>query len=466
MRPRRSALVLAAAATTVVLVGAAPAQAGPPGSWTTISGPGVSSIVEPGLYRTADGTLHVSITEAQPGNVSSINVAHVSAAGQLTGRHTAVTNWATQTQDTDIVGAPGGGMRLVFGGVRTTTTLDPYSEGYTYYASSDASGGVWTLAPNTAPAINNNAGYGSYGTGVTTLADGTLVSAFPLNATITYQVGAGAPQSFNLPGCCAYDVSLVNDGGTVWAAWYSNGTGAANQGIFARTIYPALGPVVQAPDSQTNGSSLSTSQAVAMAARAGGGVYLAYVKGYPNTKAVALWRIGDAKPKLVKHSKDADHVALSAGPGGRLWLAFGDGHENVGAVHTNASATSFGALQTIKAPKGSTVYGVGVEGTSGRADIVFNNGTAILHTQALYGLNVKANPGAIKAGKQGKVTFTVTDAGDAVKGAKVKAKGKSCKTDKHGKCSITFPALPPKPFDVRATKSSYADGSVEIKVKN
>ena len=44
-------------------------------------------------------------------------------------------------------------MRLVFGGHHTTVTGDPYNEGYVYYASSDAAGAGWTLAPNTAPAV-------------------------------------------------------------------------------------------------------------------------------------------------------------------------------------------------------------------------------------------------------------------------------------------------------------------------
>jgi hypothetical protein len=464
MQPRRASMFLASAAAVGLVAIAAPAHAGPPGKWTTISGPGISNIVEPGMYRTADGTLHVAITEEV--GTSSINVAHITAAGQLTGRSAAVTGWSSQTDDPDLVGAPGGGMRLLFGGVATTTTTDPYSEGYVYTTSSDASGATWALAPNTTPAIKSPSGYASYGTGATTLADGTIVAAYPLNSTITYQVGNSVPQSFNVNACCAYDMSLVNDGGTVWAAWYANGTAPTDQGVFVREIYPALGPVLQAPGSVTGTGSLGTSQAVAMAARAGGGVYLAYLKGYPNTKNVALWKVGDARPKLVKHSKDASHVALSAGAGGRLWLAFDDGDDDIHAVHTDPSAKTLGANQVIKTPKGSTVYDLGIEGTSGRADIVFNNGTAILHTQALYGLSVKAKPGSVKAGKPSKVTFTVTDAGDGVKGAKVKAKGKSCKTDKHGKCSITFPGLPAKSFDVRATKSSYADGSVEIKVKH
>ena len=108
----------------------------------------------------------------------------------------------------------------------------------------------------------------------------------------------------------------------------------------------------------------------------------------------------------------------------------------------------------------------GIEGSTGRADVVFNNGTQILHTQALYGLSVKANPGSVKAGKASAVTFTVTDAGDPVKGAKVKAKGKTCKTDKKGKCTLHFPGLPAGGFDVLATAKHYADGAVRVKVKH
>jgi hypothetical protein len=468
MQPRRTSLALGSAAAALAVVGAlataAPAQAGPPGSWTTISGGGISNISEPGLYRTADGTLHVAIT-SNVANTNQIDISHISASGALTGRSSAINGWASTTYDPDLVAGPGGGMRLVFGGQHTTVTGDPYNEGYVYLASSDASGGTWTLASNTTPAIASPQGYGSYGTGVTTLADGTLVSAYPLNATVTYQVGGNPPQSFTHPACCVYDMSLVNDGGTVWAAYYANGSSPADQGVFVRTIYPTLGPAIQAPGSVTNGSSLSPDQAVAMVARAGGGVYLAYLQGYPTAKNVALWKVGTPSPKKVKHSKGADQVSLSAGVSGQLWLAFNDGHNNVGVVHTNAAASELSPVQTVRTPKGSTIYDLGIAAGTGRGDVVFNNGTAILHTQVFPGLGLKASPHSLKAGKPGKVTFTVTDAGAVVKGAKVKAKGKSCKTDKHGKCSITFPGLPAKSFDVRATAGGYGDGSVSIKVK-
>ena len=71
-------------------------------------------------------------------------------------------------------------------------------------------------------------------------------------------------------------------------------------------------------------------------------------------------------------------------------------------------------MQRIKTPKNSTVYGVNIEGSGARGDVVFNNGSAILHQQVLYGLSLKAGPKKIKAGQKTQVTFKVTDAGAAV----------------------------------------------------
>lgn len=179
MKPRlASVAIVGTALVTAVLGIAAPASAGPPGDWTVVSGIGVSNIVEPGVYRTADGTLHVAIT-GTANSTDTIEVAHVSAAGNLTGRHAAVPGWSGTTADPDLVAGPAGGMRLVFGGHRTTVFGDPYNEGYLYYTSADGIGASWTLAPNTSPAVAGNTGYVSSGTGVTTLADGTLVTAYP-----------------------------------------------------------------------------------------------------------------------------------------------------------------------------------------------------------------------------------------------------------------------------------------------
>ena len=110
------------------------------------------------MLRTSDGVLHVSMDNEAGG---ALKIAHVSASGALNGRNTAVADWSGVTSDPDLVAVPGGGMKLVFGGHRASTTSGPYNEGYVYYASSDAGGATWTLGPNDAPAVKSTQGYAS-----------------------------------------------------------------------------------------------------------------------------------------------------------------------------------------------------------------------------------------------------------------------------------------------------------------
>lgn len=465
---RQRVLSIAAVVTVLGVVGvAAPSHAGPPGKWTVISGGAVTNIDEPGMYRTADGAVHVAMMRSS--TVDSIDVAHISATGKLQGRQAVVDGWEGLTEDPDFVPGAAGGIRMVFGGIRTIVNGEPYTQGYLYQTTSDPSGTVWTLAPDTQPALAHTSGYASYGTGATTLADGTLVSAYPLNSTIYFQVGAGAVQSFDVADCCAYDMSLVSDGTNVWAAWYANGDTASTMGTFVRQIHPVLGATVQAPGSVSSfgGSpgTLGTGQAVAMVNRPGDGVYLAYLKGYPNAKGVALWKYGTNTVKIVPGSKGASNVAMSIGPAGRLWLAWDGESDNIHAVRTSPKGLSFGAVQDLNTPGSSIVYGLNIEGSSGHGDIVFNDSTRIWHQQVFAGLTVKADPSSWNGDKSVKVEFKVTDAGDPVKDAVVKAKGEKCETNNKGVCSITFSKMGQDKFNAVAKAKDYADGSVRLKVK-
>ena len=470
----RSRLLSAAAATVVlgvVAAVAAPVQAGPPGTWSVISGGGLTNIVEPGMYRTADGTLHVAIVRQNPNSTASIDVAHISESGKLLGRTTVIDQWAGVTSDPELVGAPNGGIRLVWGGQRTTVAGDPYNQGYVYWAqSTDASGTAWVIAPDVTPANSGTTGYASYGTGVTTLADGTLVTAYPLNTTIYYQVGVGTPvASFAVAECCVYDMTLAYDNGVVWAAWSANGSSDAGRGIFVREIYPALGAVIKAPKSSTSQGYLQLAQGVAMTARNGGGTYLTYCAGYPFCDSMVLWKIGTSKVTKVPGSKNAAQVAISDAPSGRLWLAWATDSDEVYAIRTDTTANGFGALRHLPSPKKSLgVYDLGVEGSRARADIVFNDSAAIWHQQVFAGLTLKASPAKWNGNDDQKVEFKVTDAGDGVKGATVKAKWNgqklTCKTENNGKCTIHFPKLGKSTITVTAKKNGYAPDETKLKV--
>ena len=228
-------------------------------------------------------------------------------------------------------------------------------------------------------------------------------------------------QSFVVAECCVYDVTLATDGGTVWVGWYANGSSSIGQGTFVRQLYPTLGPVIQAPGSVASfgGSpgSLGTDQGVALTARVGGGVYLAYLTGYPTAKAVAFWRVGASGFKKVPDSKGAETASLSTTGTGALWIGFDDADGHVRALRTSSNAAAFGAVQDLKSPKKSDViYGLGIAAGGGRADVVLNDGTSFWHQQVNPGLSISASPEQWNGNSSKTVTFKVGDANDEREG--------------------------------------------------
>ncbi|MFC6042113.1 hypothetical protein ACFP8W_09025 [Nocardioides hankookensis] len=448
-------------------VGAAPPDLdrGGPGSWTKISTGGSGINFESSLHRTADGVLHVLYPRSSGADTGLAHTS-ISAGGAVTGQQDVLgTTWSIMDSAPVLVDGPGGGLRAVFGG-QQTTSAGFWSDGRMYTATAPASGASWTLP---AEAVgDSHSAYGSYGTAATTLADGTPVAAYPLNSSITWHVGTGAggDQTFDVP-CCAYDMTMVRDGENVWMAWYANGTGASANGTFVRQIYPTLGPIIKAPGSSVGGDSLPAGR-VAMVARAGGGVYLAYCTGYPYCENVGLWKVGSSKVLKVPGTKYANLVALSAGPTGRLWLAWSDNIPVVKALRTDRSVGKLGTVRNVGMPHGkAAVYSLAIEGSTGRGDVVIQVGDGFWHTQVVAALTVRGKPGVWKHGtKKQKVAFTVTDAGDAVAGAVVKVGPKHCTTKASGKCVIAFPKSTKKGrLVVLASKPGYANAKSTLRVK-
>ncbi|GAA4701866.1 hypothetical protein [Nocardioides conyzicola] len=440
-------------------------ERGGPGSWTKISVGGSGITYTSSLHRTADGVLHVIYPKGS-GAADQLGHVSISPSGAVIQQNDALPSaWAAMDLTPALVGTADGGLRAVFGGIQS---VDPgfWSDGRMYTATAPASGASWTL-PAEAVGTTTSA-VDSYGTGATTLADGTPVAAWPLNSRITWHVGTGSDpdQSFDLPYCCAYDVSVVRDGDDVWLGWYGNGSTAATNGIFVRKIYPTAGAIIKAPQSSVGANSPRLGQ-VALAARTGGGVYAAYCVGYPTCDHIGLWKVGTSKVTKVPHSKYVDHLAISPGPSGRLWIAWSDNIPKIQTIRTGRNGSGMGAGQRLGMPHGTdSVYDVAIDGTTGRGDVVIQVGNGFWHTQAFAGLTLTGKPGAWKHGKKRKVTFAVTDAGDAVAGAKVKAGSRTCTTKGNGKCTITFPKATKKgKVTVRATRNAYGPAVLVLKVK-
>jgi hypothetical protein len=472
-------VVLSVVALLSVLALPGSAAAGGPGVWTKLATLD-NGFDTAGMLRTADGNLHLVWLKKKAGNGTyGLGTSTISLAGKLLATGTALSNWQTLTPDPQLV-RDGSGMRLIFEG--NTGSSGCYLDG-SVFTETSANGTTWSLAHGSLS--SHTVGVGNLA--ATTESDGTTpvavfagghlfhvgvdpnCPALSMDGTITPTVGSamGNPTTVTDP----HD-------GSVWVGWYQS---FAKQAYWVDRILPTQGAPIEAPGSadpapfQNN----QPNEPAALAARIGGGVYMAYCTASASAACahIDVWKVGSAKPMVVPGSADTTYarVSLTAGPQGRLWVAWYNGAKNViHAVRTNTSATSFGVVRTIKAPpKTFSFSDIQTQGSSGRLDVVIvdtytiTSGFAISlqHTQILSGLRLTASPTSFSHKKAATVTFKVTDAGQAVAGAKVACLGKSATTSATGQASLHFGKGAAVGKHVcTAGEPGYAAGTATIKV--
>jgi hypothetical protein len=461
------------------LVAAPAAAAGGPGKWTQLGDANLANIDQVALARTPDGTLHAVWTIPAASNDSLAHDA-IAPNGAAAAPNVITGGWASIEPVPDLATTPDG-LRVFFGGIRTTNADEPNSNMNT--ATAPASGASWDLFIGST--AKGDAAYGA-DAGAAPLNDGTPLLSWGGTGTGVFTHRGLDPNTPNYPlqsqlgGCCGYspDIAVDTKSGAPFVVWYSNATGKL--GVFGQSLDPSSGAPsgapAQMPGSTTryNGDPQSSQQLqrTPIVARIGGGVYVAYPGGYPTTKQVRLWRIADSKSAVLATSNH-DHIAsLAAAPDGRLWVFWVErgARSQVFARRSNTSATKFGPAVKLSLPKGQqSAFKIDGNAQASRLDIVALLGNAAgrqaqWHTQVLAGLGLSASPSKIKRRKKTAVTFTVTDP-DPVKGAKVKAAGKSATTDKHGHATIDLGPTKAKSIKATATKAGYASGTTKVHVK-
>jgi len=443
-----------------VLLAAGSAQAGPPGTWSRVTEPLLRNIDQVGLARTADGILHVAWPKSLPGGPHEIWHTRIAASGIVGGSNLASGGWGSIGTDPDLVVMPDGSLRLLFNAIGNS----PDQLGL-LSATAPADGGTWTPhGGRISPATTVQA------VGATLLADGTPIVAYSsgfglhshsgLNSGDPDVAFAGSVSS----KCCLYNPDIATDesGGQAVVAFFSNRDGEAC--IYVQELG---GPVTLVDDAFGEFAGrkdfVSPDQRMPIVARAGGGVYLAYCKGYPSCSAVRLWRaLSEAGPVNVAKGGDIEDVNVSRGPEGRLWVMWWDaGKDRIYATRTNKKATKPGPITTLKIPNGQDhVWKLFGEGSAGPLDLLASvtdsGNVAYHHMQVLPVLSLSCK----KTGKG--VTCTVTDAGDSVAGAKVKVGSKTATTQANGKVSID---LGPGRYKATTSRDGYAPSrSVGIRI--
>lgn len=165
--------------------------------------------------------------------------------------------------------------------------------------------------------------------------------------------------------CCVAEPGLAAGGqtGTIWVTYASPITG--HEGVFARRLLASgkpAGPAELLPGSATGGSAITPQQRVDTTGRGlgSGGVYVAYEHGDPVATALDVGRLGSPAPATVATFEGPGQLAgpaLTAAPGGRLWAAWFFGRGTAPALFvrlSSATATSYGAVQKIPLPPGTT----------------------------------------------------------------------------------------------------------------
>ncbi len=449
--------------------------------WTQISKDTGLGIASAGLFRTADGRLHV-VWPSHDNLVFSVHYSTVGGLGKLLATGTIVHNWGTVSSYIELVPAAHGGMDAIFEGGNNVSG-SPYNTGAMYIATSNPAGTSWKLVNGS---LSQNQRIPGTDTAATTLADGRPVAAWTLDTALGYHVGIDP----NIPAKTPDQVYNINDSGLgsptlvrtktgpILAGWFDT-TGDKNEGYWVAQIWPTQRPKVKAPNSgghnQNNGQPL---QPVALVARQGGGSYLAYCVPTHVLACghIALWRVGANRTLTVPGSSSgfASHVAMSNGRGGHLWIAWFNFQTNrISVVRTNAAATGFGRVLTINAPTPVGPFsGLEAEGSSGPLDLIAleqlnrpNSSPAYFVTQIDPALRIRASKTAVSNTRSTTITFTVDDSGDGVAGVTVRFLGKTATTNGKGVVNFTVKKGTARgDHSATATKTGYAPAAVTVKV--
>jgi hypothetical protein len=474
-RPRFHALAVGVVALLGALAIPASSWAGGPGVWTKLATTD-NAFATFGLARTTNGDLHLVWLKKRASNsTQSYGTSTISLAGKPLSTGTAVSGWSSLEPDPQLV-RNGSGLRLIFEG--NTGSSGCFFDAAVFTATS-ANGSSWNLVNGSMD--QHTAGVGNLA--ATAELNGTPVATFAGGGLFHVGVDPSCPASApdgTVPVASGHAPSnpaiVTASDGSVWVASFQS---FANYGYFVSRILPTPGPSMEAPGSaSTAAHNNQPLEPVALAARAGGGVYMAYcsASGGQPCAHIDLWKVGASAVKVVPGSSNTTsaRVALAAAPQGRMAIAwFNSKNGVIHAVRTNTTATAFGVVRTIKPPAHTSGFNdIQAQDSTGRLDILINDelSTAgapidLFHTQVLPGLNLKASPSSFSHKKAASVTFTVSDAGQPVAAAKVSCLGKTGTTTSAGKATLKFKkGTATGKHSCTATKAGYNAGKVTITV--
>jgi len=395
------------------------------GRWTQVTHAHNGARANLGLARGKDGVLHVLWAGPTRAPYKSILDTRISPAGVAAAPQPVVSGWDSVQSPAAATGADGS-IHVLISGQKVPANTDPYS------GLNEAVGpGSWRLGTRA---------FGTFQLTVSSSADvstamqksGQLVSAWRSATTMLVEAGvdpAAQPQNITPPGLAESPAIAVDQGsGDAVVAYRA----VANGDNVFRRVLPSLGTPQTMPGAKT--------QAPAIAARAGGGVFSAYS---PDGTRVVLLRFGGkTTPVPVPKGVRVLTAGVAAGPDGRLWVYYGN-EQHTYVTRTSRAVSGYEPVQTLTSPPKTVQYfRLEGEGSAGPldlfADVTVDGATkdGSYQTHVFPALSLRV---ARRAAANGvRLTVRVVDAGDPVAGAKVTGlPGGARTTDASGSVVVT-----------------------------
>jgi hypothetical protein len=458
----------------VVVLGLAPAVLAPGGATgaalhpklLTKAGYGTLPI---GFARSADGRLHVAFaTNTSWGDsASGVGAVAISPSGTV-GPQVQALAWTglTSGSPSGIPGLavmPSGALQAVFGGSPSGV------DGPWGITSTD--GGITWSAP-----ANIGSGSMAFGDSNLTLrvAGSTPVLTAGCCGNIVIQQGFGinSPtyQLTNASDDAAGNTASAVDAktGAVVASWDSN---AGSGGIWLQQAALTAGAAQKAPIPSQYG----TGAPLMLAGRdSGPGVFGAYPADFAPTTHVRLLRYGGGSLAVgsVK-GLHAQVTSVATSLDGRLWVMWaGDinGHGITAYTRSNKAVTRFEPVQTGRFTW-AQLFTLSGDGRLGPLDLLMSGAPdtkgplveGIYYVRLLPELSATVASTSIGKGTF-KLTAKVTDAGDAVSGATVSAKGQSKTTGAKGSATLTISGSAGDHVSVTITHPGYRTLKMSVKL--
>jgi hypothetical protein len=394
---------------------------------------GTGGVVD-AFTRTSDGRLHLMFPTAAGGaqglstratNLSGVFGPTKPALGQT---------WGVSAPG--LAHFPNGTLAAFYGAV---APIAPFPGGTWEITSSDG-GASWStpLLVSSTSSIDSQA----YGAAVTAqISGGAPVLTLNVAGHLVVQYGLGSQalvQRVDTPvdgSPVAVDSTVDGANGQVVAAWDSLAAGTG--GLYLRTIWPSLGTPEKLPGR-------SRPQVTVAGRDTGPGVFAAYTT---DNRHVRLLRYG-AGTVAVGSAPPVRPATLGVATGidGRIWVMWGSDDGQLAITRSNRAVTRFEPIQHVTT-KLDTLDRLSGDGRRGPLNLLVDElpahgSTGLYEAKILPVLTAGVSVTAVKNPHHQvtghKLTVTVTDAGDAVKGATVEVKGVSKKTNVHGVATFSL----------------------------